>query len=163
MNRWIISLSLALLVSCQNSSTETGSVEQAVSGDCVPGGNYVGAKTPALPLWDGKLPDSEPGQIFLDVADYRKNSKTSGEGFHVVVLADPGKGELVWGATVPDQDLGMLRSNPGARPMVGDCCRPPPCGCRGCCDDWMAANFLEAGLRYIEVPANAEAAAGPWK
>lgn len=165
MNRWIISLSLALLVACQTTSTETtetNDVEQAVSNDCVPGGNFLGTTTGPLPLWNGQKPVAAPGQIFLDVADWRKSSTSSGVGFHVAVLADPGTGKIVWGATVPDGKLATFRaSNPGVQPMVGDCCRPPPCGCRGCCDDWMAPNLLEAALRYVEVPANAAAAAGP--
>lgn len=156
MNRWITCLSLALLASCQTGTPETNDVEQAVSGDCVPGGNFVGAKTPPLPMWNGQVPAAGPGQIFLDVADWR----AKGVGYHVGVLADPGKGEIVWGATIPDNKLAAFRAGAsGTQPMIGDCCRPPPC-CRGCCDDWMAPNLLEAALRYVEVPANAAAAAG---
>ncbi len=171
MNRWIMSLSLLMLVACQVGTSQTGEEEQAVttSGDCIPGGNYAGAKLPALPLWTGaKPPQAGAGQLFLDVPDWRANTAYSGVGFHVAVLTEPGTGKFLWGATIPDGKLSSYRAlavNPN-QPQIGDCCRPPPCGCRTCCDpgflsNWMARNFQESSLRYIVVPDNGAAAAGP--
>ena len=170
MNRWIISLSLVLLVACQTGTTESGVEEQAVAtnGDCIPGNNFAGAKLPALPLWNGSKPTASPGQIFLDVADWRPNTQTTGQGFHVAVLVDPGYGKFLWGATIPDAKLQSYRASVlivPTQPQVGDCCHPPPCGCRTCCDpglmaDWMARNFQESGLRYVVVPDNGANAAG---
>lgn len=173
MNRWIMSVSLLLFAACQVGQTETGGdVEQAVttSGDCIPGGNYVGVKLPSLPLWNGAKPQAAAGQVFLDVPDWRPNTAYTGQGFHVAVLTEPGTGKFVWGATIPDGKLGTYRAlsaNPN-QPQIGDCCRPPPCGCRTCCDQglvssWMARNFQEASLRYVVVPDNGAAAAGSLK
>ena len=168
MKRSIIALSFVLLAACQLGE-DTSEVEQAAtSGDCVPGGNYQYAKLPSLPLWDGNKPYAKDGQLFLDVADWRKDSNTSGKGFHVAVLTEPGTGKILWGATVPDGKLASFRMGGPDRPQIGDCCRPPPCPCRGCCDawlesTWMARNMLEASLRYAEVPSNAATAAGALK
>jgi hypothetical protein len=164
MNRWITSVSfavLAVLAACQAGADQTTDVEQAVatSGDCIPGGNFTGAVAPPLPLWNGYKPTPQPGQILMDVADWRANTQSSGVGFHVAVLADPGTGKIVWGATVPDGKVASFRTG-GIQPQIGDCCRPPPGCCRGCCDKWMPANLLEAALRYLPVADNAEAAAG---
>jgi hypothetical protein len=170
MNRWILSLSLLMLAACQTGATQTADVEQAAtSGDCIPGNNYQDAKLPSLPLWNGsKPPAAGPGQVFLDVADWRANTQSTGEGFHVGVLADPGTGEILWGATIPDGKLGTFRaaSSIDVRARVGDCCMPPPCGCRTCCDkglvaSWMARNFLEVGLRTVDDRAFGAEAAGP--
>ena len=158
----------AMLAACQ-AGAETAEVEQALtSGDCVPGGNYTYAKLPPLPLWDGSKPIAKDGQLFLDVADWRVNTKASGVGYHVGVLADPGNGQILWAATIPDGKLPSFRMGGPDRPQIGDCCRPPPCPCRGCCDagalsSYMARNFLEASLRYVEVPDHAAAAAGDMK
>lgn len=165
MNRWITALSCLLLAACQTGAQTTNVEQAATSGDCVPGGNYEGAKMPSLALWNGEKPDAKDGQLFLDVADWRKNTQSSGEGFHVGVLTDPGTGEILWGATIPDGKLGSFRLGTPIKPQIGDCCRPPPCPCRGCCDgdmmaSWMSRNMLEASLRYIDVADNAAKAAG---
>lgn len=164
MNRWITCVLLGLVGACQAEAIETSVESAASSEDCVPGGNYIKATLPALPMWNGSKPIAKPGQMFLDVADWRVNTQSSGVGFHVGVLVDPGAGTIVWGATVPDQKLGSFRG-PGTQPSLGDCCRPPPCGCRGCCDNglvakWMARNLLEAALRAHVIPDHAAAAAG---
>jgi hypothetical protein len=169
MNRLITAL-FVLLAACQTQTTDsqTNDVEQAATtGDCVPGGNYQYAKLPQLPLWTGATPPAAgPGQVYLDVADWRPNTQSTGIGFHVAVLTDPGTGQFLWGATVPDGKLASFRATGGARPRVGDCCFPPPCGCRTCCDQWlqstwMARNFLEVSLRTVEDAQHGAAAAGP--
>ena len=168
MNGWITAV-FVLLAACQSATTEpqTNDVEQAATtGDCVPGGNYSYAKLPPLPMWTGSAPPAAAaGQVYLDVADWRPNTQSTGIGYHVAVLADPGTGQFVWGATIPDGKLGTYRgfTTPN-RPRVGDCCLPPPC-CRGCCDQWlvgswMARNFLEVGLRTIDDADHGAAAAG---
>lgn len=166
MNGRIAALLFLIFAACEIAD-QTTEVEQALtSGDCVPGGNYQGAKLPSLPLWNGYTPPTNDGQILLDVPDWRKDTKTSGKGFHVAVLTEPGTGKILWGATVPAEKLPSFRLP--NRFVVGSCCRPPPCECRGCCGEelestWMARNFLEASLRYVDVADNAATAAGPLK
>lgn len=168
MKRSMIALAFVLLAACQIGA-DTSEIEQAAtSGDCVPGGNYQYAKLTSLPLWDGKKPIAKDGQLVLDVADWRKDTNTSGTGFHIGVLAEPGTGTILWAATIPDEKLASFRIGTPNRPQIGDCCRPPPCPCRGCCDaglesSWMARNLLEASLRYVDVSDNAAIAAGPLK
>jgi hypothetical protein len=166
MKQWIIAISCVLLTACQTGADTTNIEQAATSGDCVPGGNYADAKLPSLPLWNGSTPDAKEGQLFLDMPDWRPNTQSSGVGFHIGVLADPGTGKILWGATVPDGDLASFRVGVPIQPQIGDCCRPPPCKCRGCCDpglmsSWMARNSLEASLRYLDVRDNAMEAAGP--
>lgn len=165
MNLWITAL-FATLAACQ--AAETAETEQALSGDCVPGGNYAYAKLPSLPLWNGYKPVAKDGQLLLDVPDWRANTQSSGAGYHIGVLTDPGTGQILWGATIPDGKLPTFRMGSPNQPQIGDCCRPPPCACRGCCDpgatsSWMARNFLEASLRFVDVADNAAAAAGALK
>lgn len=152
MKRWIIAVCL-VAPACQSDALQTSAVEQGLN-DCTPGGNYKGAKLPAMSTWAGTTPAAQPGQLYIDYAD------PSVPGRHLAFLVDPGKGTHVWGAIVKDGDLPAYRaSNPGTEPMIGDCCRPPPPPPGGG-NDWLASYNLEAGLRFLEVSAEACVASG---
>lgn len=172
MNRWITALTLMLAAACQieGPAEETETVEQAaITQDCVGGGNYTGKTLPALPLWTGATPPTATsGQIWIEVADWRPNTQSTGVGFHVAVLAVPATGKFAWGATIPDGKLGSFRAASGNRPRLSNQPRLPPCACRTCCDqalvnNWMARNLLELSLRAIDDPEHAAIAAGPLK
>lgn len=128
MNRCFMLLLVVPLVAC-------GRVERP--GDAA-------ASTGSYPLWDGTKPSAQPGQVLMDLADWREDSASSGAGFHVAVLADPNAGEIVWAATIPDGQLASFRGG-GTVGQIGDCCRPPPPCCRGCCRlDSVDSYLLEA-------------------
>ena len=148
MKRWITSVGLVAMVGCAQAPTTT--VEEALT-DCTPGGNYVGADLPPMYQWNGYTPAAGPGQLFLDYAD------PTTPGQHLAFLVDPGKGYVVWAAKVPDGKLQSYRySIPGAPPRLGDCCHPPPPPPGG--TKWIAQFVLEAGLRFLQVDAQAQAA-----
>ena len=88
MKRLIIGACL-VATACQTSET-TSAVEQAAS-ECHPGGNYWGAKLPALGLWNYQSPPTAgPGQLYMDHADPYV------QGRHYAFVVDPTQGTIVW-------------------------------------------------------------------
>src|SRR5687767_10599975 len=158
MKHWIGAVCLVTATACQT-TLPTSSVEQALE-DCVPGGNYAGAKMPAMSIWQGQaLPKAGPGQLYMD------NPDPYVQGRHWGVLADPDKGEIVFAVIVNDQNLTYYRgqaaaASNGSHPMINDCCRPPPPPIGGG-EEFQARRFLEAALRYRDVQVFAAEAAGP--
>ena len=152
MKRWITSVGLVAMVGC--TQPPTTSVEEAVT-DCTPGGNYPYAKLPGLYYWNGSPPPvAAPGQMTLDYAD------PTTKGQHLAFVVDPGKGYVVWAAIVPDGKLYSFRTSVGgSEPHLSDCCRPPPPPPGGGTNPAIARYVLEAGLRYLQVPAQAQVAA----
>jgi hypothetical protein len=154
MKLWIIASCIAA-TACQSNELETSNVEQAIE-DCPKGGNYPYAKLPQMPYWNASMqtPTAAPGQLYMDYADTRKS------GQHLAFIADPGKGQLVWGVIVKAQDLPAYRATlSGHEPRIGDCCRPPPPPVGGG-DDWLAAFTLESSLIFIEANERAIANTG---
>lgn len=152
MKRWITSVGVIAIVGC--TQPPTTSVEEAVT-DCTPGGNYPYAKLPPVYFWNGYAPPkAASGQLYLDYED------PAYPGTHLASLVDPGKGYVVWVARVKDASITAYRySIPSSEPQIGDCCRPPPPPPGGGTSPGIARYMLEAGLRFLQVPAQAEVAA----
>ncbi len=147
MKSWI--LIAGVLAGCvQQPADTTDTTAQALSAATCPGpNNYPYAKLPAISLWNGTHKSPALGQYLISFPNPNQ------VGYSLVLLVDPVKGYIPWGATFKSTQLGNVRATAGNEPWIDFPHHPPPPPPVG--DGWLASYALELALDYSGTEARA--------
>jgi len=145
-----LALALLFAAACQMESTTPADTTETTTQSLV-GGDFCGAKFPAMTTWDGKPPPQLANGRFVAM-------KTQYAGWWVTALVDVSVAKIAWASYVHDSQLNQFAGytiragivGPGGNPP------PPPCELDSRCGQWMVALAQRVDLAPLEAYQDAQ-------